>query len=163
LATRRATFLIRSIEPTDVPPNFCTMSAMRTEKSGRFYRRAACSGRWMARALALLLVCASALAADPAYRLDLGISMSSGTLRVEPVVAGPAGKTLRYEMSVRREGKGGSSATSQAGSVRLDGTGKGQFAYNSLSVGPGDRYVISVKVYEGDRLVASEQAVEPKQ
>jgi hypothetical protein len=117
----------------------------------------------MARALALLLVCASALAADPAYRLDLGISMSSGTLRVEPVVAGPAGKTLRYEMSVRREGKGGSSATSQAGSVRLDGTGKGQFAYNSLSVGPGDRYVISVKVYEGDRLVASEQAVEPKQ
>jgi len=97
----------------------------------------------MARALALLLVCASALDADPAYRLNLGISMSSGTLRVEPVVTGPA--------------------TSQAGTVRLDGAGRGQFAYDSLSVGPGDRYVISMKVYEGDRLVASEQAVEPKQ
>ena len=115
-------------------------------------------------ALAIVcLVCASALAQDPAYRLDLGISMVSGTLRVEPVVAGPGGKTLRYEMSIRREGKGGTSATSQAGSVRLDGAGKGQFAYNSLSVNPGDRYAITLKLYDGDRLVASEQAVEPKQ
>jgi hypothetical protein len=117
----------------------------------------------MTRALALLLVSLSAFAADPAYRLDLGISMSGGTLRVEPLVAGPGGKTLRYEMDIRREGKGGSSATSQAGSLRLDGTGKGQFAYNSLSVSSGDRYTISVKIFDGERLVASEQAVEPKQ
>ena len=108
-------------------------------------------------------MCASALAQDPAYRLDLGMSMVSGTLRVEPVVSGPGGKTLRYEMSIRREGKGGSSATSQAGTVRLDGAGKGQFAYNSLSVNPGDRYTISVKLYDGERLVASQQTVEPKQ
>jgi hypothetical protein len=115
-------------------------------------------------ALAIVcLVCASALAQDPAYRLDLGMSMSGGTLRVEPTVAGPGGKALRYEMNIRREGKGGTSATSQAGTLRLDGAGKGQFAYNSLSVNPGDRYVISVKIFEGDRLVASEQAVEPKQ
>lgn len=89
--------------------------------------------------------------------------MVSGTLRVEPTLAGPGGKTLRYEMSIRREGKGAAAATSQAGTVHLDGAGKGQFAYNSLSYSPGDRYVISVKVYEGERLVASEQAVEPKQ
>jgi hypothetical protein len=130
------------------------MSAMRKTKSGRFYRRAA--------GIALLW-CATALAQDPAYRLDLGISMSGGTLRVEPVLAGPGGKTLRYEMNLRREGKGGTSATSQAGTVHLDGAGKGQFAYNSLSVNPGDRYAITVKVYDGDRLVASEQTVEPKQ
>jgi hypothetical protein len=154
LATRRATFLIRSIEPTDVPPNFCTMSAMRKTKSGRFYRRAA--------GIALLF-CGTALAQDPAYRLELGITMVSGTLRVEPVAAGPGGKTLRYELNIRREGKGGSSATSQAGTVRLDGTGKGQFAYNSLSYSPGDRYAIMVKLYDGDRLVASQQTVEPKQ
>ena len=79
------------------------------------------------------------------------------------MVTGPGGKTLRYEINIRREGKGASSATSQAGTVRLDGAGKGQFAYNSLSVNPGDRYSITVKVYDGDRLVASEQAVEPKQ
>ena len=117
----------------------------------------------MVHTLAMVLFCASALAADPAYRADLGISMSSGTLRVEPVVTGPGGKTLRYEMNIRREGKGGTSATSQAGPGRLDGAGKGQFAYNSLSINPGDRYEITLKVYEGDRLVASEQAVEPKQ
>ena len=89
--------------------------------------------------------------------------MSGGTLRVEPLLAGPGGKTLRYEMNIRREGKSGTSATSQSGTLRLDGAGKGQFAYNSLSVNPGDRYSITVKVYEGERLVASEQAVEPKQ
>lgn len=130
------------------------MNAMRNEKSGRFYRRAACIA---------LVFGATALAQDPAYRLDLGISMVSSTLRVEPVVAGPGGKTLRYEMSIRREGKGGTSATSQAGTVRLDGAGKGQFAYNSLSFSPGDRYVISVKVYDAERLVASGEAVEPRQ
>lgn len=89
--------------------------------------------------------------------------MVSGTLRVEPVVAGPGGKTLRYEINIRREGKSGPSATSQAGTVRLDGAGKGQFAYSSLSFSPGDRYTISVKLYEGDRLVASQQVVEPRQ
>jgi hypothetical protein len=119
--------------------------------------------RGMGRAIAMLLFCASALAADPAYRADLGISMVSGTLRVEPTIMGPGGKTLRYEMNIRREGKGGTSATSQAGTVRLDGAGKGEFAYNSLSISPGDRYTITLKVYDGDRLVASEQAVEPKQ
>ena len=64
--------------------------------------------------------------------------MVSGTLRVEPVAAGPGGKTLRYEMNIRRDGKGGSSSTSQAGTVRLDGAGKGQFAYSSLSFSPGE-------------------------
>lgn len=108
-------------------------------------------------------MCGCALAQDAAYRLDLGLSMVAGTLRVEPVLAGPGGKTLRYEISIRREGKGASSTTSQAGTVRLDGAGKAQFAYNSLSVNPGDRYSITVKVYDGNRLVASEQAVEPKQ
>ncbi|HZS66050.1 MAG TPA: curli-like amyloid fiber formation chaperone CsgH [Burkholderiales bacterium] len=129
------------------------MSAMRKAKSGRFYRRAA--------GIALIF-CASALAQDPAYRLDLGTSMVSGTLRVEPAVSGPGGKTLRYEINIRRDGKGASAATSQAGTVHLDGAGKGQFAYNSLSINPGDRYTITVKVYDGNRLVASEQAVEPK-
>src|SRR5688500_2842857 len=36
LATRCATFLIRSTEPTEVPPNFWTISAM---KGAEFYRR----------------------------------------------------------------------------------------------------------------------------
>src|SRR5437763_14369473 len=103
-------------------------------------------------ALAIVcLVCASALAQDPAYRLDLGMSMSGGTLRVEPTVAGPGGKALRYEMTIRREGKGGTAATSQAGTLRLDGSGKGQFADNSLSINRGHGYTITVKNIDGAR------------
>jgi hypothetical protein len=148
---RRATFLIRSNEPTDVPPNFCTISAMRPGKSARFYRRC----------IAIALVaCGAALAADPAYRLDLGLDMRRGTLQVEPTLSGPAGKSLRYEMNIRREG-GGSSSSSQAGTVRLDGSGNGHFAYNALSVNKGDRYTVTVKVFDGDRLVAEQSAHQP--
>jgi hypothetical protein len=32
LAMRRATLRIRSVEPTEVPPNFCTMSAMKVSR-----------------------------------------------------------------------------------------------------------------------------------
>ena len=117
----------------------------------------------MKRFLLLLFFSAAALAADPAYKLDLGLSLRGGSLRVEPVVTGPAGKQLRYQLDIKRDAQGRSASTSQAGTVRLDNSGKGQFAYNAVTVNKGDRYTVTAKVYDGDRLVASEQAVEPKQ
>ena len=89
------------------------------------------------------------------------MDLRQGTLQVEPALSGPAGKSLRYEMNIRREGAGGTSASSQAGTVRLDNSGNGHFAYNALSVQKGDRYIVSVKVFDGDRLVAEQSAHEP--
>jgi hypothetical protein len=121
-------------------------------KSARFYRRGIAVA---------LLVGGQALAADPAYKLDLGMDLRQGTLQVEPTVSGPAGKSLRYEMNIRREGAGGSSSSNQAGTVRLDNGGNGHFAYNALSVNKGDRYTVTVKIYDGERLVAEQSAHEP--
>lgn len=66
------------------------------------------------------LVFASVVRAD-GYRLDIGASVRDGSLKVEQAVAGPAGKTLRYEITVRRDGQGGSSNSSQAGGGRSPG------------------------------------------
>jgi hypothetical protein len=109
--------------------------------------------------LASLAACAAAFAAD--YRLDLGASVRGGSLKVEPHVTGPAGKALRYEMVVTRESRGGRSNSRQSGSVRLDGSGAADLASNSVSVNPGDKYRVEVRVFDADRLVAQQSVHHP--
>jgi hypothetical protein len=108
-----------------------------------------------------LFACASAFALDSNYQLDIGTSVRDGTLKVEPRVSGPAGKMLRYEMDVRRQGQGGSSNSSQAGTVRLDDAGKAKLAMNSVSVSPRDRYEVTVRLLDGDRVVAEDSVRQP--
>lgn len=110
---------------------------------------------------ALLISFSSAPAAESAYRVDPGASLRNGSLEVEPSVAGPAGKRVRYEIEVRREGASQSSSSSQAGSVRLDDGGRAQLASSSVSVQPHQRYEVVVKLYEGDQLVAQESVRQP--
>ena len=99
--------------------------------------------------------------ADKAYRLDLGAEVHGNNLKVEPTVVGPADKSLRYEMKVRREGQGKSSNSSQSGTVRLDAQGHGQLASNSVNVSPSDRYEITVRLFEGNQVVAEQSARYP--
>ncbi len=109
----------------------------------------------------LLVFCSAAFSADAAYRLDMGASVRGGNLHVEPRVTGPAGTALRYEMHVTRQGGAGRSNSRQAGSVRLDESGRARLASNDMSVGPHDAYRIEVKLYEGGRLVAEESVRHP--
>lgn len=109
----------------------------------------------------LLFVSAPAAATDSAYRLDPGTSVRNGSLRVEPSVTGPAGKNVRYEVSVRREGGSGSSNNNQAGNVRLDDRGHGELASSSVSVRPNESYEVVVKLFADDRLVAQESVRHP--
>lgn len=109
--------------------------------------------------LTALAACAAAFAAD--YRLDLGTSVRGGSLKVEPHVTGPAGKALRYEMVVTRESQGARSNSQQSGSVRLDEHGGADLASNAVSVNPGDKYRVEVRVFDNDRLVAQESAHHP--
>ena len=105
---------------------------------------------------AALLIVSAALAADNRYTLDLGASVQAGNLRVEPSITGPAGKTLEYEMRVRREGGGNSSNSSQGGTVKLDDSGRAQLASNSVSVTTSDRYVVTVRVMDEGKVVAEQ-------
>lgn len=107
------------------------------------------------------LLAFSALAADERYSLDLGASVSGGNLKVEPTLTGPGGETVKYEMRVRREGGGNSSNSSQGGTVRLDSAGHARLASNSVSVSPGDRYVVTVRVTHDGEVVAEQSQQYP--
>lgn len=99
--------------------------------------------------------------ADNRYQLDIGAEVHGNNLTVEPTVVGPADKSLRYEMKVRREGQGRSSNSSQSGTVKLDADGRGQLASNSVNVSPSDHYQITVRLFDADRLVAEQSARYP--
>ena len=111
-----------------------------------------------------LLMCVllgGAAIAEQKIALDMGTTVSGGSLKVEPHVSGPAGKTLRYEIDVRREGSGASSNNSQSGRVRLDSSGKAQLASNSVSLSPRDTYRVTVRVFDAGRVVAEQSVQHP--
>ena len=107
-----------------------------------------------------LMVAGTALASD--YRLDPGARVEGGTLKVAPRVEGPAGSALRYEIRTTREGAAGRSSSSQSGNVNLGSDGAAQLATTNVSVAPQDRYEVSIKVLEQDRVVAEESVRYPK-
>lgn len=108
-----------------------------------------------------LALASAAFAADGRYTLDLGAKAEDGSLKVEPIVTGPAGKIVKYEMRVRREGNGNSSNNSQGGTVQLDESGRARLASNSVSVSPSDHYVVTVRVMEEGRVVAEKSKEYP--
>lgn len=95
-----------------------------------------------------------------AYRLDAGVQASGGSLKVEPVVTGPAGNTVRYEIEVRRDGKG-TSNSSQSGRARIDESGRAKLASSAVSLQPGERYEVEITLYKGQRVVAREVVAHP--
>ena len=112
-------------------------------------------------ALLALLFVAAPLFAGAAYHVDLGASLDHGSLKVQPVVSGPAGKVLRYEMTVRRESGAGASSSNQSGSVTLGGDGSAQLGSSSVSVSPGQRYRVSVRLLDHGERVAEDSASFP--
>ncbi len=111
---------------------------------------------------AMALSLASPLrAADSPYRVDINASTQDGSLRVQPHVYGPAGKALRYEVDVHRAAGAGKADISQSGTVQLDNDGKAALSSNAVTLGPGERYDMTVKLFDGDRLVAKQSASRP--
>jgi hypothetical protein len=109
----------------------------------------------------LAVVVSAALASGTGYDIDLGTSLQSGMLKVQPSITGPAGGVVTYDMKVRREGRGKSSDSSQSGNVKLGQDGHARLASNSVNVAPGDRYVVTVRVRDGTEVVAEKSAHYP--
>jgi len=106
--------------------------------------------------LAFLLVAPGAMADEPAYRLRIDSTVEASKLIVVPVVAGPAGSRVRYEMVSSKQGPAGKSNTRQSGGVTVGADGSAKLSTLSLGVGADDRYLISVKVFDGGKLVAED-------
>jgi hypothetical protein len=111
--------------------------------------------------LSVMLAAAAPLAlSDASWRLNPGAELRNGNLRVEPKVSGRPGASVRYEIEVRKSGSGSSNST-QSGRARLGENGEATLASTSVSVQPGDRYDVEVRVYDGDRLVARRTVEQP--
>jgi hypothetical protein len=115
------------------------------------------------RFLAAAFYISVAMAGD--YDVDLGTSLQSGKLRVEPSISGPAGKVVSYEMKVQREGRSESRAksggTSVSGRAKLGEDGRARLATSVVNVGPGDRFTVTVRVREGSEVVAEKSRQYP--
>lgn len=103
-----------------------------------------------------------ALHADSPYRVDIGTSRDhDGSVKVEPSITGPAGKTVRYEVDVHSESRGASANSSHSGSVRLDDSGNAQLSSNAVTLNSREQYAMTVKLFDGNRLVAEQSARVP--
>lgn len=113
--------------------------------------------------LSLLLAAAgTAMASEPGFALRIDSSLKDGQLTVVPHVAAPAGARLRYEMVSTKEGGAGRSNTSQSGNVSVGTDGSAQLAKLQVGVGPQDKYVFTVKVFDGAKLVAEQVLRHPQ-
>lgn len=102
------------------------------------------------------------MADEPGYRLSMGAEVRGGTLVIAPTVAAPAGKALRYELVTQKSGRSGNSNTRQSGSITADVEGKAALSRVSVSLAEGERCQVTVRVYEGSRLVASQDYRHPR-
>lgn len=102
------------------------------------------------------------MAEDPGYRLSLDAKVRGGYLALDPTITAPAGKTLRYDLVTRKQGRSGTSNTRQGGSVTVGGNGRASLSTVTVSVGEGERCEVSIEVYEGARLVASQSFSHPR-
>ena len=98
---------------------------------------------------------ACALASAAQYELSLNAERRGGDFSIAPSVEGPPGARLRYEIEARRQGRS-SGRSQQGGQVVLGRDGSATLSQMSFSVGAQDRCEVTVKLYEGKRLVASE-------
>jgi hypothetical protein len=114
-------------------------------------------------ALAFLLLAASAvLANEPGYQLRVNSKLEGGTLTVAPQITAPPGAELRYEVISSKQGSNGKSNSSQSGNVTAGPDGTAKLSTLSVSVGPKDKYVLAVRVFDGAKLVAEESLRHPR-
>lgn len=109
-----------------------------------------------------MLAATSAAAGESAYRLHLEPSLEAGKLTLRPYVEAPAGARLRYEVTSDREGAAGHSTTRQDGGVAVGENGSARLSTLSFSVAPQDRYKVTVRLFEGARLVAEQSLKMPQ-
>jgi hypothetical protein len=101
------------------------------------------------------------MAAQSEIRLDLEVQAAAGALRVSPRFESDRGMQLRYELISEKSAGASRSTTRQAGSVLANPGRAAVLSTLNLSLGPGDRYTISFRLYEGNTLVAERVLVYP--
>jgi len=70
-------------------------------------------------------------------------------------------EVLRYKLEVRKNGKGGTAHTRQAGSVHIPSQRRKCLSKLTLGISPKDCYQIKLEVYKNEKLVAEDSVFYP--
>ena len=90
------------------------------------------------------------------HRVWIETTLDAGRLVVVPQIEAGHAANLDYELISAKIGKAGRSNSSQSGSLRLDRGETRSLSRLRLSVTEEDRYILSLRVYEGGNLIAED-------
>lgn len=102
----------------------------------------------------LLLANAGASIAQSPVEAWLESSPTEGRLKITAFARGGPHASARYELLSEKSGTSGKSTTRQAGAFNLKCCEPVPLSHLSLGLNPGDRYLITLRLLEGDTLLA---------
>ena len=95
------------------------------------------------------------------HRVWIETAVEDGRLLAVPRVQAGHDAHFDYELVSSKLGRAGSSDTRQSGSVRLAQGEDRSLTRLRLSVGTDDKYTLSLRVYEGGKLVGEDSVTYP--
>ncbi len=115
--------------------------------------------KWLV--IPLLVLFCLPLRAQMDYEISFDVTLSGTTLTVVPMVSAPTATIVRYKLTSQKSGQSGRSVTRQSGTAKLDGVRPTPLSRLSLSVGPMDRYTITLRLFQGAELVGEKTMTYP--
>ena len=103
----------------------------------------------------------TAVSGDASVRAWIATEPTPQGVRVIPYAQAKEAHKLRYEFISTKEGASGRSNSRQAGQVAVDCCEPKALVQLRLSVQPGERYILTLKVFDNGTLVAEDRVIFP--
>jgi hypothetical protein len=108
-----------------------------------------------------MLLSTAAAGGDSSVRAWIATEPTPQGVRIVPYAQASEARQLRYEFVSSKEGRSGRSDSRQAGQVTVDCCAPKALVRLGLSVQPGERYTLTLRVFDRDTLVAEDRVVYP--
>lgn len=108
-----------------------------------------------------MLLSTAAAGGDSSVRAWIATEPTPQGVRVVPYAQAQEAHRLRYELISTKEGASGRSNSRQAGQVAVDCCEPKALVQLRLSVQPGERYTLTLKVFDNGTLVAEDRIIFP--
>ena len=97
----------------------------------------------------------------PEHRAWIDTQQQNNTLTIQGKFAnrGSQDVSFRYELVTTKQGKSGSSSSTQAGSFSASGGEEVSLSTTALAISEEDKYVIELKVFRGDTVYLENKSV----
>ena len=111
-------------------------------------------------ALSALSVLTPALSAEPVHGW-IETERQGANLRFTAFAQADANVQIRYELTVRKDGRSGRASSQQAGQLRLAANAPRRLSQSIVNIADGDDYCVRLAIYRGNTLVANQIITPP--